>query len=111
MRLAVARLHERPFHTGGKSSAATAAQTRLRDDVHDLGGRHPQRFLQRLVAAALFPAVERARFGIPKVFGEYRRFSWVGQLRKTHYPSSARSSGTLSGVTDSMNFSLIITGV
>jgi hypothetical protein len=55
------------FMPGGEAGAAAAAQPALLDDVDDLGRRHPERLLERLVAAAAAPAVEGARVGVAEV--------------------------------------------
>ena len=79
VRLAVAGLHERPLHAGREAGAAAAAQPRVLDDVHDLRpGAIASAFSQRLVAAALLPAVERARLGVSEVLREHRRLASDG---------------------------------
>jgi hypothetical protein len=70
VRLAIARLHERPLETGRKAGAAAAAQAGFLDDVHDVAGAHVKRLLERFIAPTLFPAGEGASLGVPKVLGE-----------------------------------------
>src|SRR5690606_7976787 len=53
----------------------------------------------------------RARLGDSEVLGDHRRLARVRRVRVPHPSSSARRSGTRSGVTDSRKLSLIITGV
>ena len=84
VRLAVARLHERPLHARREAGAAAAAQPRFLDDVDDVARRHAERLLQRLVAAALLPAVERDRLAISEVLGEHDRFALVWLVRISH---------------------------
>jgi len=43
---------ERPLEAAGKTRAATAAQIRVLNEVDDVGGRHVERLLERLVAAS-----------------------------------------------------------
>src|SRR6187551_2052017 len=70
MRLTVARFHERPLHARRESGAAATAQSGILDDRDDVARRHTERFLERDVAAALLPTVERDGLAISKVLGE-----------------------------------------
>src|SRR6266478_253471 len=92
-----------PRPARAKSSASPASQSGFLHDIHDVGRLHPECLLERLVTASLLPAVERAGLRVAEVLGENRRLSGIWMVRKAHYVNRARSSGTLSGVTDSMN--------
>src|SRR5687767_7148522 len=67
--------------------------------------------LRPSIVGASHPPKERETTVLSEIFGEDRRFPLMGLVRISHYFRAARSSGTCSGVTDSMNSSLIITGV
>ena len=97
----------------GKPGAAAAAQARGLHHVDDRPrGVMPSAFSQRLVAAALHPAVERARLGVAEVLREDDRLLRVARMRIAHYVIPLRGcAGTFSGVTDSMKSSLIMIGV
>src|SRR5207237_7259510 len=56
VRLAIAGLHEAPFHARWESSATASSQSGILDNRDDVGGRHAERLLQRLVSAKLLPA-------------------------------------------------------
>src|SRR5687767_7108401 len=111
MRLPVTGLHEGPFHARREACSSPAAQSRFLDNVNYFGGRHGQRLLQCLIAASLLPAIEGPGFLLAKMAREERGLAWMRLVRIAHQASRRRMSGTFSGVTDSMNSSLIMIGV
>ena len=112
VRLAVARLHERPLQAGREAGAAAAAQPRVLDVLDDrraascpAPSRAPRSRRASSSRRACAPRRRRSTSTGPTV-----SLGWLG----CGYPitdTSARMPGTFSGVTDSMKSSLTMTGV
>ena len=72
LRLRVVLRDEAPLHAGREARAATAAQAGVLDRVDDRVGRHPERLVERAVAAVRLVGRERpGALGVP-VVGEDR---------------------------------------
>src|SRR5207302_278420 len=87
-----AGLHERPFDAGRETGAASAAQTRGLHDVDDLARLHLERLVERRIAAAFFPAVERVRLLLSEMLGENGCLARMGRVREAHAISAPRES-------------------
>ena len=72
VRLAVTLRDEAPFHAGGEARPAAAAQPRPLQRADDVVLRHPQRLLQRPVAALAPVALQREGVRLVPVGGEDR---------------------------------------
>ena len=112
MRLAVAELHEGKLEARREARAAAATEAGGLHDLLDREWVHRERLLQRLVATARLPPVERARFGVAEVLAQDGGFSGVALVGIAHgrqvsgvrylvsdHFNDARISGTFSGVT------------
>src|SRR5206468_3621294 len=84
VRLAVTRLHERPFDARGEARTAAPAQTRVLHERDDVGGRHAERLLERSIAAALLPPLKCDRVAVPKGLRQDRRLARMRLVRVSH---------------------------
>src|SRR5207237_8296573 len=103
--------HERPLQPGREAPAPASARPRLFHDVDDPRGLHRARLLERGVPPALHPPLVGARVRLAEVAGEEHRLLGMRLVGVAHYLYFLTSSGTFSGVTDSMKSSSTSTGV